>query len=318
MKRVIWYQCLQLLCVISMVFHFQHAISSDYPSRPIEMVIPFEPGNGTDLIGRLIGELAQEHLGVKIIFNNKPGGAGATAYTYLSNCKADGYTIGMATSTLVSHKIFGNLDFDHNDMDVIILVHSSPSVLCVPTSSKYQSFSDIVNDAKEHPGQVVWGTGSGNHLAGSRDIFNHAGTAFKVIPFSGGGLQPVVQASGGHVDMSFSNYLESKGMIEAGLLRPIAVYAKKRIDQLPDIPTFEELGYPVRCPIVRGVVAPLGVDKTKLDILNSAFKKAVESQRYQDFVKDNAGIVFNVSFLDAIKILDEQREANQEVANHSD
>lgn len=304
------------LAIILCCFHSEFsALALDYPSRPIEMVIPFEPGSGTDVIGRLIADLAQEHLGTRIIINNKPGGAGASGYTYIKNSKPNGYVIGVANSALTSHKIFGNLSFDHNDVEVIILTHTSPSVLVVPAKSKYTTFQEILDDARMQPGKITWGTAAGNALACSRDIFNHAGVTFKVVPFGGGALQPVIQTSGGHVDMSLSNYLEARTQIEAGLLRPIAVYAKKRIETLPDIPTFEELGYPVRCPVVRGVIAPPGVDKEKLNILNDAFKKAVASQKYQEFVQNSAGVALSESFEDAMKILNEQQKANQEVAS---
>lgn len=290
------------------------ASAETYPNRPIQLVIPYDPGTGSDLIGRLVAELAQEHLGVKITIANKPGGGGAPGSAFVKNAKPDGYLIGIVTSALVAQKVYGTLPFDHHDMEVVILFHSSPSVLCVPASSKYTSFKEVIEDAKAHPGDISWATGSGNLLTCSRDIFHHAGVEFKVLPSKGGGLQPAIQASGGHVDMSFTNILEAKPQIDAGLLRPLAVYAKERIESLPAIPTFEEYGYPVRCLIVRGIMTPPGVDREKLEILNNAFTKAVASDRYKEFVARNEGIVMSVSFEDAVELLDEQQKTIEEVA----
>lgn len=284
-----------------------------FPERPIELVIPFEPGSGTDVTGRLVAELAQEHLGTRIVITNKPGGSGATGYAFVKNGKADGYLIGMANSTLVSHKVFGNLPFDHNDVEVILLIHTSPSVLCVPAKSPYTSLEEVIEDARRRPGEISWAASSGNQLTGSLDFFHHAGTEFKVVPFGGGGMQPTIQTSGGHIDMCFTNIVEAKAQIEAGLLRPLAVYGKKRMDIMPDIPTFEELGYPVRCPIIRMIMAPPGTPRERLEVINAAFQKAVASQKYRDFVASSSGVVLDASFGDAMAILNEQREAFVEV-----
>ncbi len=303
------FMALFLNCLLYMINAVSYADASDYPDRSIEMVIPFESGTAIDVLGRILSGLAEKELGVKIVLNNKPGGAGATGYTYVKNSRPDGYTLSLVNSTIASHKVFGNLPFDYDDVEVILIFESSPSVLCVPSNSKYKSFGDVIADAKERPGQIVYATASGNLLNGTRDFCYHAGIQFKILPFGGGGQQPVIQASGGHVDISFTNILDTKAPIEAGLLRPLAVYGKKRIDFLPDIPTFEELGYPVRCPVIRGLIAPPGVPKEKLEIINAAFRKAVSDPKYIDFVRNSAGTPMDASFTDAIDILDEQRNA---------
>ncbi len=285
------------------------AKAADYPERPIEMVIPFEAGSATDILGRVISELAEKELGVKLVINNKPGGTGATGYTYVKNSRPDGYVLGLANSTIASHKIFGNLPFDYHDVEVILIFQTSPSILCVPANSKYKTLEDVIADARERPGQIIYATTSGNVLSGTRDFCHHAGIQFKILPFGGGGQQPAIQASGGHADISFTNILEARAPIEAGLLRPLAVYGKKRIEFLPDVPIFEELGYPVRCPVIRGLIAPPGVPKEKLEIINAAFRKAVADPRYRDFVRNSAGSPMDASFADAVTLLDEQRKA---------
>lgn len=290
------------------------ATATDFPSRPIELIVPFEAGSASDVMGRLLAEMVEKEIGVKVLVNNKPGGAGATGYTYTKNCRPDGYTICMFNSTIASHKIFGNLPFDYRDMDVILLVQASPSILCVPTQSKYHKLEEIIADAKQRPEQISWAVSAGNVLMGTRDFCDQADIRLKVIPFGGGNMQPVLQASGGQVDMCFSNIIESQSPIEAGLLRPIAAYSKKRIDFLPDIPTFEELGYEVRCPVVRGVVAPPGVPKERLNIINEAFQKVVTSEQYVNFVRSSSGSSMNAAFEDSLAVLDEQRMAFQNIA----
>lgn len=278
-------------------------IAAEYPSRPIEMIIPYDAGASSDLIGRRLAEIAQKFLEVRIIIVNKPGGTGATGYTYIHNSKPDGYTIGLATSTLVAHKIFGNCPIDHHDVEVVILTDGEPLLLFVPTNSKYQTLEDIIADAKQNPGKIKWGTSSGNLLLCSEGIFRTAGIDVKVIPSSKSGAQPIIQAIGGHVDMAFTGLLGAQSPIAANLLRPIAMYTNERVDQFPDVPTFAEYGYPIRFRHVRGIITPPGVEKNKLEILNDAFRKAVESEEFKEFCDKNSSEIIGASFQDADAIL---------------
>lgn len=307
-KRSIIY--LLLCCLLQAI---SVGIAAEYPNRPIEFVIPFNPGTSSDLIGRRIAEITQKYLGVKFIINNKPGGTGANGYAYIHSSKPDGYTIGIGTSTLVAHKIFGNSPIDHNDVEVVILNDSEPRVLCVPANSKYQSLEEIIDDAKRIPGKITWGTSSGTLLTASGDFFRAAGIEVKVIPSGGGGVQSTLQASGGHVDMSFTGLVEAKAQIEANLLRPIAFYSHTRSDIYPDVPTFMEYGYPVRFLHVRGIITPPGVEKDKLEILNDAFKKAVDSEEFKEFCSKNSSEILGVSFEDARRVLDDLEAAFKEM-----
>lgn len=292
------------------------ASASEYPGRPIEMVIPFDPGTDSDLVGRLAAELAQEYLGTKIIISNKPGGGGAAGFTYIRNAKPDGYLIGMGTSNLVSHKIFGNLPFDHNDVEIVLLIHTAPIVLCVPVNSEFHTLDDLMTAAKKRPGNVSWATGGQGSIlhAATVDFMRNAEIKLKIVPSGGGNAQPVLFASGGHVDASFTSIVPAKGQLEAGLLRPLAVYGHSRIGVLPDVPTFGELGYPVQVNGIRGIITPPGVAEEKLKILHDAFEKAIERQEYIDFVTNGSGIVLNASGNDAMKLLETQKKAFEAVA----
>lgn len=306
-------RCIIFLLVCCLAPAFSLGIAVEYPNRPIELVIPFSAGTSSDLIGRRLAEIAQKHLGVKIIINNKPGGTGVTGYAYIHSSKPDGYTIGTGTSTLVSHKVFSNSPVGHNDVEVVILSDTEPRILCVPASSKYQTLEEIIDDAKRIPGKIKWGTSSGALLICSGDFFRAAGIDVKVIPSGGGGVHSAIQASGGHVDMSFTGMFEVKAQIAANLLRPIALYSYTHSDVYPGVPTFMEHGYPVRFPHVRGIITPPGVEKYKLEILNNAFKKAVESDEFKEFCASNSSEILGISFEDAKKVLDDLEAAFKEI-----
>lgn len=315
MKRIVQFIYMTLLC-LNAPSHF-HAVASEYPTRPIEMIISADPGSGTDLIGRMAAELAQEFLGVKITITNKPGGAGAIGCTFVKNSKPDGYCIGMTTSTLVSHKVFGKLPFDHHDVEVVLLFQTSPNLLCVLMDSPYKTLDDLIADAIKRPGQISWATASGNLLITSNVFFRESGAQFKVIPSGGGGVQPAVQVLGGHVDVAYVNILEAKPQIEAGMLRPLVINAETRLSEFPDIPTFQELGYQVPSPIMRGIITPPGVERERLVLLNNAFRNATSTQKFRDFVKNNAGIVLDASFDDAMDLLNKQEAAFRTIANQN-
>lgn len=307
MKSIFQFIC--LILALSSSVHYSLAEAAEYPNRTIEMIIPFDPGSGTDVIGRLAAELAQESLGVKIHCTNKPGGAGATGLTFIKNSKPDGYTIGISNSTLVSHKVFDKLPFDHHDVEVVTIFNSIPNLMCVPAASPYNTLDDIIADAKKRPGEISWACATGNMLLISQAFFKESGLKFKVVPSGGGAIQPVIQALGGHVDISYPSVVESKTQIEAGLLRPIVVNAEERLSFIPDIPTFRELGYEkIPAPTIRMIITPSGVDRDKLEILNSAFRKAFATEKFRNFVEGASGVVLDASFEDAMKLLDE-REA---------
>lgn len=305
--------CQILLLSYFLMLAFDIGIAAEYPSRPITMVIPHDSGAPTDLIGRRLAEIAQKNLGVKINIINKPGGTGAIGHAYIYNSKPDGYTIGMANSNLVAHKVFGNSPIDHNDVEVVIISDSEERILCVPADSKYHTLEEIITDAKQNPGRITWATSSGTLLLCSEDFFRAAGIDMKVVPSSGSGAQPAIQASGGHVDMVFTGLLSAQPHIAANLLRPIALYAGGRIDTLPDTPTFAEQGYPVLFRHIRGIITPLGVDKNKLEILNDAFKKAVESKEFKEFCTKNSSVIIDASFEDAKTILNKLEKDFKEI-----
>lgn len=291
-------------------------LGTEYPDRPIEMVIPFDSGSSSDQTGRLIAELAQEYLGQKVLVNNKPGGAGAIGLTYIKNSKPDGYVIGLATSTLASHKAFGNLPFDHHDVEVVFFFHADSCILVVPSNSPFKTLTDLIDHAKARPGELLWATSSrgGPLNIMSTDFFKQANIKVKIVPSGGGGAKPAIQASGGHVDAALVAFAEAKAQIEAGLLRPLALYANERFSRLPDIPTFKEYGFPVYMTGIRGIITPLGVAKEKLNVLHDAFKKASESKEFKEYCERTYSPPFYASFDKAVAILDKQQEICEEAA----
>lgn len=285
--------------------------ASAYPSKTVQFILPFEPGTSTDQIGRLLARLAEPYMGTTLQVVNKPGGGGATGFTYIKNAKPDGYVIGMGTANLAGHKVYGNLDFDHNDVETPIVVHFDPSVMSVTATSKYKTLKDFVDEAKRRPGELSIATGvPGTTLyALAVDFTIQTGIDVKVVPSGGGGAQPPVLAGGGHVDACFASPLESRAQIEAGNIRPIVYFNTERHTGLPDIPSFNEEGYNATIFGMRGVITPKGVPTEILQKIHDAFKAAMDEPAYKEFVDQTSTIMIYAGLEDAKGIYDQQQKA---------
>jgi tripartite-type tricarboxylate transporter receptor subunit TctC len=273
-----------------------------FPTRPISMVVPFPPGGVADQTGRPTAAAMEKVLKQPVVVNNKPGAGGAVGMAAVANAKPDGYTIMMALSSISiipeADKLFGREPaYKMEQLAPIALVSADPTVLVVPADSPWKSVKELIDDAKQHPGQIsfsssgVYGT---LHMA--MEMFAHAaGIKLKHVPFNGGG--PALTALlGGHVQALASGPGPVIPQIKAGKLRPLATWGEKRLDALPDVPTFKELGYDIQFYIWSGLFAPKGVPEPVMKTLREAVAKAVEDPEFKDQMEK---LETPVAYLDA-------------------
>ena len=282
-----------------------------YPTRPINLIIPFDPATASDEIGRLIARLAEPHLGGKFQIINKPGGAGALGFSEIHNARPDGYTIGIGTTNLAVQKMSGHLPFDHNDVETVIIFHIGPSLFAVSATSNFHNLEDFINEAKNRPGQLTLATGTPGSVlyTVARDFMNQVGIDVKIVPCAGGGAQPAILAGGGHVDACFASPIEARSQLDAGNLRSIAVYLDKKLDNMPTVPSFPDLGLTATVFGFRGIITPKGVDREILEILHDAFKKAMEEPTYKEYVNKSATSIIYAGLDDSKVMYDQQKEA---------
>ncbi|HZK18125.1 MAG TPA: tripartite tricarboxylate transporter substrate binding protein [Clostridia bacterium] len=288
---------------------------TNFPEKSLTMIIPFDPGTASDQSGRMLASLAEKELGQKIVIVNKPGSAGAVGYSELANSKADGYTICSITSTLVVHKLLGNLEFDHNNVETVLTFQLDPCILAVNAESDYGDLNDFIDYAKANPGKVTHGTGAPGGIinVASLAMEDTTGIDFNIIPAGGGGAQPAVQLAGGHIDSAMTTFGDAGAQIDAENVRVLGIMAPERVGKFPDIPTFGEMGYDVNLSLLRGVAAPKGTPQEVLEVLSEAFTKASETQEFQDFLLKQ-GAAYTYSSLDESKQLyDEQAEVFERV-----
>jgi tripartite-type tricarboxylate transporter receptor subunit TctC len=253
---------------------------SDYPSKPIKLLVPFPPAGGTDTLSRAIAQSISTNTKWVIVVENKPGAGGNIGLDAAAKSPPDGYTIAMGqTSNLaVNPTLYSNLSFDPlKDFAPIALVSSQPLIVVVSAASPYKTLRDLVEAAKANPGKVNMasaGNGTIGHIGG--EIFQRrAGVKFTHVPYKGAG-PAVTDLIGGSVETFFGNSQSVGGLLSAGRLRPLAVTAPKRLANLPDVPTVAELGYPgFEAATWSGLVAPAGTPKAIVDRLNAEANRAL-------------------------------------------
>jgi len=263
-----------------------------YPAKAIEVVVPFAPGGGTDNLMRMIAGIIDENKWSPVPINvvNRAGGSGVVGYTYLINKKGDSHVIAGAAPTIVSGKVEGRLPGNHRDAMVsLMIVAIDELMLSVRSDSKYQTVEEFVKAAKERPGQLsVAGTGTNSEDHIFTYLFEKAaGIKLKYVPFNSGG-ECTAAVMGGHVDGGIMNPNEIVAQVEAKKAKNLAVAARKRLKDAPDMPTFAEKGYEFYWEQMRGVVGPAGMSPEAVKWWQDTLKKVVETPKWQEnYIKRN-------------------------------
>ncbi|MEP7246661.1 MAG: tripartite tricarboxylate transporter substrate binding protein [Gammaproteobacteria bacterium] len=234
---------------------------SDYPNKPIKMIVGFGAGGSTDVIARIISEGLAVRLGQPVVVDNRPGAAGNLSAGIVARSAPDGYTlymaaVGLATTAAFDPKALHAHPVD--DFSHISLVAFTPNVLVVGEKHNFRTVQDVIAMAKREPGKLSFGSsgvGGGLHLTG--EMFKvKAGIDMIHVPYKG--IPPAISdVIGGNLDMLFDNVSTSLPHIKGGRLRALAVTSKQRIPDLPDVPTMAEAGIPdLEAGAWFGVVGP--------------------------------------------------------------
>ena len=267
----------------------QFAAAADvYPSRPVHVIVGFTPGAAADITARVLGESLGPMLGQQIVIENKPGAGSSIAATYVAHEAKDGYTLFLATLSIIVNQIINpNTSLDlTRDLAPIALLVSVPVVLVVNPDSNVRSVADLIALAKAKPGEVLHATvmGSLPHLA-SELFAQRAGIKWTQVPYQGS-PQTVIDVIAGRALATFSPTSTVVGQIAAGKLRPLATAAHKRSSALPDVPTLEEQGMPdFDTSLWFGLFAPAGTPRPIIDKLAAVAPKAIQTARAQDALR---------------------------------
>ncbi|MBR2819479.1 MAG: tripartite tricarboxylate transporter substrate binding protein BugD [Reyranella sp.] len=251
------------------------ALAQPYPSKPINLIVPFSAGGPTDVMARIVGERMSKELGQQIVIDNVTGAAGSIAMGKLVRSAPDGYTIGIGHlgTNVVNGAIYKNLNYDLiEDLVPIALLPSNPLLVVTSTQVPAKDLKELVAYLNANADKVSGGTagmGSGSHI-GALAFFEVTGTKYQLVPYRGTG--PAVQdLIANQIQIMIDQSSNSLPHIRAGKLKVYAVAAKQRTAAAPDIPTTAEAGFPgIEVTIWHGLWAPKGTPREIIDKLNAA------------------------------------------------
>ncbi|MDD4021953.1 MAG: tripartite tricarboxylate transporter substrate binding protein [Aminobacteriaceae bacterium] len=262
-----------------------------YPTKPVTMIVAYAAGGSTDILARITAKYLEAELKQPFVVVNKPGAAGSVGFTSIAKAAPDGYSIGLINLSGVIVNPIVQPDvvrYRITDFAGIANVVTDPGVFCVKADSPLKNLDDLIAAAKAAPGKLAVsheGAGSGDHL-GVMEFCKKASIEMNPVPFEGDAPAKAALL-GGHIDVLAVNVSEIAEMVNTGQLRALAVQNDKRSAELPDVPTFAELGYPtvIQGTASRGFAAPKDIPAEALDVLVSAMKKIVASNEYQEELK---------------------------------
>lgn len=252
----------RLLLLLAAVPLFAMA-QSDFPSRPVKLVVPFPPGGSTDVVARLLGVKLGEALGQPVVIENRPG-AGATLGTdVVVKAAPDGYTLLMTAFPSITTAPISNPAVRYDplrDFTHIAMICTFPNALVVRTDAPFRSVADLVSFAKEHPGRIFYGSagpGSAGHLTGEL-LRRQAGIQIEHVPYKGA-APAFADLLAGQISASFDGVINAVSQARAGKIRILAVSSDERLTALPDVPTIAETVKGVAGESWFGLAGPAGI-----------------------------------------------------------
>src|SRR5689334_21692793 len=213
---------------------------AQWPTRPITYVVPFAVGGNTDTLARIIGQKLSPALGQPVVIENKPGAGGNIGSDFVAKAKPDGYTIlgGTISSHAINPSVYPTMPYDAvKSFEPVILIGSSPLVLCAGANTPYKTLADVIAAAKAKPGDLHFaspGPGTSPHMAGEL-LKTAAHIDMTHVPYKGSG-PALIDVVGGTVPLMFDTMLVVGEQVKAGKLRPLAVASSKRLASLPNVP----------------------------------------------------------------------------------
>ncbi|GAA5071501.1 tripartite tricarboxylate transporter substrate binding protein [Roseibacterium beibuensis] len=291
------------ICAFGLTAGAQGALAQTFPSEPIRMIVPYNPGGGTDVTARILAEALADVLPQPVVIENRPGASGIVGTVLATTAEPDGHTLLFAIQATVAlnPSLFHAATYDAaTDLDAVALLTEAPYVITVPGDSAIADLDDLVAAAS---GEVRFTMANGASAAylGAALLAAETGATFEHIPYSGTG-DAISDALSGRVDALISSPVAVLPHIESGALRAIVNTGANRFPMLPDVPTVQESG--IDGFNVAGwyaVAAPAGVPEDRLEILNAAFNEVIARE---DVVEQllQAGVVASPMGLEAAEV----------------
>ncbi|MEQ1773909.1 MAG: tripartite tricarboxylate transporter substrate binding protein [Burkholderiales bacterium] len=262
-----------------------------YPAKPIELIVHTSAGSGGDVVSRAVAEIirANKFLPQAMTVNNRVGGSGVVGFGYFKTKRADPYYMMSVTGTILAMAYRPDTNIGLENYTPLALFAIDPQTIMVPFDSPFKTFKELMDAARAKPETLVGATTS---IQGTGRLVIHLmekhvpGAKFKFVTFKGGS-EAVTSVAGGHTTFTTENLGEGLGFVEGKKLRVLAITADRRLPQAPDVPTLQELGYPITAGTIRGFTFAAGVPKEAVVTMEAALKKAHDSPEWKELAKRN-------------------------------
>lgn len=290
---------IMLVLVICLVIGFSGSTFADnYPTHPVEFIVPWSPGGGSDTLMRIVAKYLGENLGVAVPVINKPGVAGTLGLMEAVDKPNDGYTIAQIHEGLPTAYHLGITEINYDDFLPVASMTSSPQYLAVGQDFPADTMEEFVEYAKEHPNEVLFGCTMRGIIEIWGAMFEDlAGIQFKYVSYEGTGDR-VKGLAGGFVDSIIVDYPSANQFVKAGKFKFLASATKERLEWTPDIPTMIESGLDMEWSIRRGIVVPKDTPLDRVKILEEGLRKVAQDKNFIKDIETAGGDVEFVSFED--------------------
>jgi tripartite-type tricarboxylate transporter receptor subunit TctC len=293
------------------------ASAQNFPTKPINLIVPWPAGGSTDIAMRAIAEAASKHLGQPVIVDNRAGGSGTVGPAQMAaTAKPDGYTIAQIPITIFRLPLMQKTTWDA-DKDFTYIAHLTGYTfgVTVRADSEFKTWADVVKFAKANPGKVTYATpGAGTSLhIGMEQIAARDGIKVTQVPFKGG-AETNAAVLGGHTMLQ----VESSGwkaLVDSGQLRLLMIWTANPSPNYPNVPTLRQLGYPFVFDSPFGIAGPKGMDPKIVATIHDAFKKAVDDPQVQATLAKYDMVVNYKNTADYVKFVKEVTETESKVVD---
>ncbi|MGF1627093.1 MAG: Bug family tripartite tricarboxylate transporter substrate binding protein [Alphaproteobacteria bacterium] len=271
---------------------------AQYPERPIELIVPWGAGGGTDATGRILASMLEQELGVPVNVVNRTGGSGVVGHSAIATAAADGYTLGVVTVEIGMMHWAGLTDLTYEDYTPLALYNEDPAGVQVQADAPWETVEELLDAVRAGEAGALKGSGTGQggiwHLA-LAGMLQTAGIDPQHVPWvpsegAAPGLQDLVA---GGVDVVTCSVPEAQSLIDAGRVKALAVMGAERNPSFPDVPTLQELGIDWRLGAWRGIAGPQGLPDEVVETLVPALEKIHASDEFRDFMAQRGfGMIF--------------------------
>ena len=273
-----------LACGLALAAPQVHA--AEYPTRAIKLIVPYAAGGPTDVLGRMVGDYLGRDLKQTVVVENKAGAQGAIGAEAAARSEPDGYTLFFTAASLfvLNPQLYKKLPYDPDkDFRMLAVITDIPMLMEVHPSVPAKTVAEFVAYAKQNPGKLNFGsagTGGTTHLAG--EMFKlMAGVDMVHIAYKGAG-PALTDLLSGNIQLMFDTLGTALPPVKGGLLRPLAISSAQRIDELPDVPTMAESGYPdYAVSVWYGIAAPSKVPDDVVQKIKASLDRALSDDVFR-------------------------------------